>query len=114
MPKSELIRQANASGEILREKRRKQAKELADILGSPNILHKLQEYFLPEFDPAKKVKGQPDVYAKVQTEGVPMEYIGYQFSVITEARQKLLAIFNELEEAFEPDEEKKDKKVLRK
>lgn len=108
------IQEANQQGSILAESRKKEAKKLADMLGSKNALYELQKYFLPEFDPAKAVKGQVDIYAKVATDGVPMEYIGHQFSVITEARQKLLSIFNEIEKAFEAETQKDGKTPLRK
>ncbi len=112
--KKEAINFANESGEILKQTRKEKARRLAQIFGTPENLHEFQEYLLPELNPAKRIKGQADPFASVNTEGVPMEYIGYQFSVLAKAQSKLLAVMEDIEKAFEPETEKKENKHLRK
>ena len=112
--KKETFYDAKKGGDILNETRKEQAKLMAEIFGTRENLHRFQKFVLPQIDPNKVIKGQADPFAKVVVDGVPMDYIGTQFAVLKSANEKLYAIFDAIEKAFDPENEHVGSKPLRK
>lgn len=94
--------------------RKEQAKELALLLGSEDVLNKLQAFIYPEVNPAVSMKGQIEPLNKIKTEGgFPFDYIGMQFVAHMEAKDKLVQAIKDIRSELNR-EEKDTKKPLRK